>query len=175
MLIGINPYAGGRWKSKELPEPELTELVRRILDAATPIASIRILLLGAGRDYERNKEVEKRFCDERLCAINTDESVLHLAGAIGALELLITSDSLALHLGIAQRVPCSAFFAPTSGAEIDSFGLVAKVLSTSADYCCYRSHADNSSVTATRILSAASGLRSCVESDELNRLLAAWS
>jgi heptosyltransferase-2 len=94
---------------------------------------------------------------------------------ISALDLLITSDSLALHLGIAQRIPCTAFFAPTSAAEIDSFGLVVKVLSTSADYCSYRSLADNSSITASRILTAASGLRGCVKSDKCKVFLSMWS
>jgi heptosyltransferase-2 len=68
--------------------------------------------------------------------------------------LLISSDSLALHLGIAQRVPFVAFFAPTSAAEIDDFGLGVKITSTSTDYCSYKKDADNSSLTADRLLEA---------------------
>jgi heptosyltransferase-2 len=57
-----------------------------------------------------------------------------------------------MHLAIAQDVPTLAFFAPTSAVEIDGFGRVQKVVSTAPDYCSYRSDADNSSVTAGRLL-----------------------
>jgi heptosyltransferase-2 len=59
-----------------------------------------------------------------------------------------------MHLAVSQRIPTIAFFAPTSAAEIDSFGLVLKIASTSPDYCSYRPMADNSTITAERIIQA---------------------
>ena len=66
-------------------------------------------------------------------------------------DLLVSSDSMALHMGIAlqRRVVC--FFAPTSAAEIELYGQGEKVWSTSSDYCSYRPDADNSSLTPERI------------------------
>ena len=64
------------------------------------------------------------------------------------------SDSLAMHLAIAQGVPVTAFFAPTSAAEIELYGRGEKVLSTAPDYCSYRPDADNSSLTTERLLAA---------------------
>lgn len=170
--VGINPYAGGRWKSKELRESELVLLLQRLLAAADASVPLRIFLFGAGNDYARNVAVERVVGDQRIQTVNTDNSVLQLAGAIGALDLLITSDSFALHLAIAQHVPYIAFFAPTSAAEIDSFGLGEKVVSTSADYCCYKSTADNSSITAGRLVEAARRLNKLVKSSKTRQFLA---
>jgi heptosyltransferase-2 len=77
---------------------------------------------------------------------------LRLAAIIGCLDYLITSDSLAAHLGIAQGIPFTAFFAPTSAVEIDTWGYGRAVVSTAADYCSYRKDADNSSINAERII-----------------------
>jgi heptosyltransferase-2 len=172
IFVGINPYAGGRWKSKELRESELVLLIRQLLAASEATEPLQILMFGAGEDYRRNVAIEKAFSDARVKALNTDGSVLHLAGAISKLDFLITSDSFALHLGVAQRVPFVAFFAPTSAAEIDAFGLGRKVISTSPDYCSYRSDVDNSSITADRILEAAFQLRDVVADNRIARFLA---
>jgi heptosyltransferase-2 len=87
-------------------------------------------------------------------AVCTDESVQHLAAAVGGLDYLISSDSLAMHLAIAQHVPFTAFFSPTSAVEIDDWGIGTKVASTAPDYCSYRKDADNSTITADRIIEA---------------------
>ncbi len=153
--IAVNPFAGGRWPSKELREGELRRLVLMLLAHDSPDGRpIRVLLLGAGPDRERNLALAKDIASERLWVAETDASPLRLAAVIGASDALISSDSLALHFGISQRVPFVAFFAPTSAAEIDTFGYGVKVVSTAQDYCSYKSDADNSTLTADRLLGA---------------------
>jgi heptosyltransferase-2 len=153
--IGINPFAGGRWKSKQLQLPELLSLIEQLL--AKEFCQ-HLCLLGAGSDYDSNCRIAASYKSHRLAVAFTDTSVLELAKEIADLDLLITSDSLALHLAVAQHVPIVAFFAPTSAVEIDLFGRGVKVVSTSADYCSYRSDADNSSITAKRLLTATEAL-----------------
>lgn len=153
--IALNPYAGKRWPSKALPENELHTLIGMLLDwHPADGRPVRVILLGARDDRLRNEALVHTFATERLQAPNTDDSVLRLAAVIGVSDILISSDSLGLHLGIAQRVPFVAFFAPTSAAEIDSFGLGVKVCSSSIDYCSYRADVDNSTITAERIFAA---------------------
>ena len=153
--IAINPFAGGRWPSKELREPELKKLIAMLLDSnSLDGRPVRLVLLGAGPDRERNLAVAGSFASEHLWVADTDASVLRLAAVIGCSDVLISSDSLALHLGIAQHIPFVAFFSPTSAAEIDDFGLGVKVTSTTPDYCSYKSNADNSSLTAERLIAA---------------------
>jgi heptosyltransferase-2 len=148
--VGINAFAGGRWPSKELPAVEIPRLIDGVLRHGRGRA-VKVVLLGAGADYERNLSLAQQFPSDVMVAA-TDDSVLRLAAVISRLQLMITSDSLALHLAIAQAVPTIAFFAPTSAAEIDDFGRVAKVISTAPDYCSYRRDADNSTITAERLL-----------------------
>ncbi len=151
-LIGINPYAGGRWASKELQEAELKRLIYYLLEAKDLIGlKGRLVLIGAGDDRLRNLRISQEIDNPRIIIPNTDGSLAILAKVISKLNVLITSDSLALHLAIAQKVPFIAFFSPTSAAEIDDYDLGMKVLSTSADYCSYKKCVDNSSITASRI------------------------
>lgn len=151
--IGINPYSAGRWPSKELNPTELESLIARVLSGASPFGEDpAIVLLGAGRDLERNEIPAAKYGVSNVVPLCTDASVQHLAAAIGGLDYLISSDSLALHLAIAQNVGFTAFFSPTSAAEIDDWGVGTKVISTAPDYCSYRKDADNSTITARRIL-----------------------
>jgi heptosyltransferase-2 len=153
--VGINPYSGGRWPSKELLPEQLQHLIGRVLEGTSPFGvDAAVILLGAGQDFTKNEAVAARQSSGKVSAICTDESVQHLAAAVGGLNYLISSDSLALHLGIAQDIPFTAFFSPTSATEIDTWGIGTKVASTSPDYCNYRRDADNSTITAGRIIEA---------------------
>jgi heptosyltransferase-2 len=153
--VGINPYSGGRWPSKELLPHELQRLIDWLLDGSSPFgAGTAVVLIGAGQDFTKNQALVARRERDNLVAVCTDESVQHLAAAVGGLDYLISSDSLAMHLAIAQHVPFTAFFSPTSAVEIDDWGIGTKVASTAPDYCSYRKDADNSTITADRIIEA---------------------
>lgn len=160
--IAVNPFAGGRWPSKELPEQELHKIIPALLEWNSPDGRpTRVMLVGAGADRERNEELAKEVGSDRLWVADTDTSILRLAAVIGRSDFLISSDSLALHLGIARHIPFVAFFAPTSAPEIDDFGLGMKVVSIAPDYCSYKKNADNSSLTADRLMEASQVLRNC--------------
>ncbi|TAK48591.1 MAG: lipopolysaccharide heptosyltransferase family protein [Xanthobacteraceae bacterium] len=152
-VIGINPFAGGRWPAKELRLTELDLLIRKLLslDAAS---RGYVVLFGAGPDRERNNALAHSIGDPRVIVADTDQSPLHLAALIRQLDFMISSDSLAMHLAISQRIPTVAFFSPTSAAEIDGFDRVEKVISLAPDYCSYRKDADNASITHGRLLDA---------------------
>ena len=55
--------------------------------------------------------------------------------------MFITTDSLGMHLAIANHVRHLAFFNPTSAVEIDNYNHGVKVISESSDYCSYKSDA----------------------------------
>jgi heptosyltransferase-2 len=158
--VGINPFAGGRWPAKELRAPEIEALIKSLLGTEGPLSKGgSVVLIGAGHDRDRNLALAKSASDHRVHVADTDASPLHLAALVHELDYMVSSDSLAMHLAIAQGVPTVAFFAPTSAAEIDDFGLLVKVASTSADYCSYAKDADNSSITHDRLLKALARLQ----------------
>jgi len=149
--IGLNTGAGGRWASKRLPEERTAELVRT-LDAARP-GRLGFVLLGGQAEAERNQRILAALAGRGPVVVDAgvDHSVLEFAAIVDRLDLLVTSDSLALHIGVARRLPVVCFFAPTSAAEIDLWDWGAKVVSTAPDACSYRADADTSTLTVERL------------------------
>ncbi len=155
-LIGLNTAAAGRWTSKALPPERVVEFAARLhheLDG-----EVTFVLLGGRDEAPRNAGLlaQLRGHPEGLDVIDggTENSTLEFAALIDGLDLLLTSDSLALHIGVARNTPIVAFFAPTSAAEIELYGLGHKVMSQSADYCSFRPDADNRTITAERLVDA---------------------
>ena len=153
--IGLNTGAGGRWRTKELSVERTVELARLVSEATGGEATF--LVLGGQEEARRNAELLDRLraLDPPVRAVDagTDNPLLEFAAIVAQVDLLVTSDSLALHVGIAldRRIVC--FFAPTSAEEIELYGLGEKVRSTAPDYCSYRPDADNASITP-EVLSA---------------------
>lgn len=152
--IGLNSSAGKRWLSKQMPLHETIELTKMLLPKRIKNKRVRLLLLGGGEEFQRNYEINRAVRSKNVFDIGAANSLLELAALIKNCNYLISSDSLALHLAISQKIPNLSFYAPTSAAEIDTFGTGVKVLSLSDDYCSYKSDCDNTTLTASRIVEA---------------------
>jgi len=149
-VVGFNIFAGSRWPSKELPSDELHKLlseVKRYL--CMSFINPGIVIFSDESNDHRAIELAKNNSD--IVTWRTGKNVLEFAAAVKACNYVISTDSLGLHLAIAQKVPNLSYYAPTSAVEIDTFGTGVKVISTSPDYCSYRPDADNSSLTSDRI------------------------
>lgn len=155
-VIGLNTGAGSRWKTKELRIEELANLVSALVERYA--GRITFVLLGGRDEASRNAEILRRLGAlspaPRVIDAGAENSLDRFAAIVARLDFLLTSDSLAMHIAIARDVPLVVFFAPTSAAEIELYGLGEKVWSTAPDYCSYRVDADNSSITAARLLPA---------------------
>jgi len=155
-VIGLNTGAGRRWHSKALPVERVAALARELdrrLDG-----EVTFLLLGGREEAERNRAIQAALCagdgGPRLVDGGTDNSVLEFSAWVARCALLVSSDSLALHVAVARGVPVVAFFAPTSAAEIELYGRGEKVASTAPDACSYRPDADTSTLTVERLADA---------------------
>lgn len=148
-LIGLNTGASGRWPSKALSVERTVAMAARISEGRSGRATF--LVLGGPEEKERNRAILSgmRAREPKLVAIDAgaESDLQEFASLVGLLDLLVTSDSLALHLGIALERKIVCFFAPTSAAEIDLYGQGLKVVSSAADYCSYRPNTDNSTIT----------------------------
>lgn len=152
-VIGLNTGAGGRWHSKTL-SVEKTAALARILDRELG-GRVTFVLLGGPGEVERNQAIVAALANEvRLVDAGCDNPMLDFAAIVSKCGLLVTSDSLALHVALALDVRCVVFFAPTSAAEIELYGLGEKVVSTAPDYCSYKPDADVSSITPERVAAA---------------------
>ena len=148
-IVGLNLSAGRRWPSKSLRQDEAIRLIDQLQAGGGTC-----VLLG-GRDDAPYIEA---ITSQREIPVIHDLSLEEFAGVIRGLDLLITSDTLAVHLAIAQGVPSLSYYAPTSLPEINTFGTGARIASLSPDYCSYRPDADNSTITAERLLPEALAL-----------------
>jgi len=155
--IGLNTGAGSRWPTKAIPVERVVELVDLL--HVRHDGEVVFLLFGGPDEINRNREIlggiERLPGDVRVIDAGVENALLDFAAQIDTCDVLVTSDSLGMHVAIARAVPVVAFFAPTSAAEIELYDAGEKVVSTSADYCSYRTDADNSSITAERLAEAA--------------------
>ncbi|MCH7722444.1 MAG: hypothetical protein IIC76_03750 [Bacteroidetes bacterium] len=153
--IGINNSSGDRWHSKKMKLDTEIALIKNLLNLKIDSKKVIVHLLGGKEEKNNNHRILTFFSSSRKIIIeDTDQSILKFASVIKACNYIISSDSLALHLAIAQKIPNLSFYAPTSAAEIDTFGTGVKIKSTSEDYCSYKPDADNSTITNERILKA---------------------
>lgn len=153
-VIGLNTGAGGRWQSKALPEERVVALAAEV-DAALDAAGARrpvFVLFGGPDERERNARLRAALeARVQLVDAGVDHPLEDFAALVDRVDLLVTSDSLALHVGVARGVRIVAFFAPTSAAEIELYGSGSKVVSTAPDSCSYRKDADTSTLTVERL------------------------
>jgi lipopolysaccharide heptosyltransferase III len=132
-LVGMNTGAGTRWRFKSWGEDQTAELARRLHDEQ----GAGVLMLGGSAERERNAHIVALANRPRVVAAPTNLELLTFTALIGLCRLLVTSDSLALHLGTALGKPVVAFFGPTSGAEIDLYDSGEKVITPLECRCCY--------------------------------------
>jgi heptosyltransferase-2 len=157
-IVGINSGAGGRWKYKSWGEEQTAALAAELHRKF----GVGVVILGGERERERNQRIKTMAFDSCTVA-PADWDIKCFSALIGQCEVVITSDSLALHLAVANSVPAVAFFGPTSAAEIDIFDCGIKVVTDLSCRCCY--------------LSSCDVRPHCMESIEVNHLLnaaAAW-
>ena len=155
-VIGLNTGAGGRWVSKQLSVERTVDLAGSLARELGGRASF--VVFGGESESARNRAILCGMALDprkpRAIDAGTENPLFEFAALVARCDLLITSDSLALHMAIAQGVQIVSFFAPTSAAEIELYGLGEKVVSTASDYCSYKPDADNSSISVERLLEA---------------------
>jgi len=154
-VVGLNTGSGCRWASKRLDEARTIATALELSERSS--SDIVFLVLGGPDEDARNARIHEGLLAGGVTAVQGGaENTLHeFAALVSRCDLVITSDSLCLHVAVARRTPVVAFFAPTSAAEIELYGLGQKVVSTASDACSYRPDADNSTITPERLATAA--------------------
>jgi ADP-heptose:LPS heptosyltransferase len=132
-LIGLNTGAAGRWRFKSWGIADTARLANAL---ATRLGA-SVMILGGSAEAERNAEIVARADSSGVIAAPCDLSLPAFAALVSEADVLVSSDSLAMHIGIAQQRPVIAFFGPTSDSEIDLFGLGEKIITPLECRRCY--------------------------------------
>ena len=133
-VVGVNTGAGRRWQLKALSIEKTIELVKRIEKELGAVS----LILGGEEEKERNEIISK----ETGMPNGGLHSLRNFAAVVNQCQLVISSDSLALHFAIATGRRLVVFFGPTSPAEIELYGLGTKVYPEIDCLICYKKECD---------------------------------
>lgn len=111
--IGINTDAGTRWLRKQWNLPYVEQAVDMFV-----ADGYDVVLFGGAALQPFNDSLANRL-PGRVTSAKTAGDIDALVQAIAQIDVLLTGDTLAMHIAWALDVPTVALFGPTSSAEID--------------------------------------------------------
>ena len=133
-VVGFNTGAGGRWTWKKWTLEGYAELARNLL-AADP--ETRILLYGGPEEAVRNQEL-MRVDSGRIVDTGANNSLRQFGALVDLCEVMVTGDTLGLHVATALGKKIVSLFGPTSSHEIETYGLMEKISPADMEcLCCY--------------------------------------
>jgi len=138
LKIGFNTGAGEVFATKKWTEEGYT----RLADRMTKELGAKILLLGGPGETDRNRRIAAAVQNPVFDSGN-DNPIRKFAGIVGNCSLMITGDTLAMHIAIGLKVPVVVMLGPTCHQEIELYGRGAKMISDFACSPCYRSSCPN--------------------------------
>ena len=137
LIIGLNTGAGRRWELKQWRENAYIELIKRIAEKR----SAQFVLLGGPEEQERHKRL---ISGSKVPLIDAgcNNPVRHFSSVVGGCHLVITGDTLAMHIALALNRRTIVLFGPTSSAEIEMYGLGEKIVPQMECLSCYKPTCD---------------------------------
>jgi len=135
-VVGLNVGAGGRWQLKKWRAEGFAELC-----ADLHARRIQVVLLGGPSD---NPEIEELLAVVKVPVFNpgTHHALRNFAALVECCDLVVTGDTLAMHIALARSRRVVVLFGPTSAAEIDLYQLGESVVPKMDCLCCYKSTCD---------------------------------
>jgi len=133
-LVGLNTGSGTRFETKQWPPRYFAQLI----DILTSKLKANVFLLGGGQEKALNRSLERR-ARRKIFNTRSDNSLREFAGIISLLDVIISSDSLAMHLAVALGKNVVALFGSTCPQEITLYGRGAKLFAGVPCSPCYKS------------------------------------
>jgi ADP-heptose:LPS heptosyltransferase len=132
-FVGLNTGASGRWKYKKWTIEGYEHLTKMLIEDDP---SIRVLLYGGADEAVRNDRIAK-VSPQKVFDTGSSNSLRQFGALVSMCDLLVTGDTLALHLGAALKKPVIALFGPTSFHEIELYGVGEKIYESLPCLVCY--------------------------------------
>ncbi|XGC82100.1 glycosyltransferase family 9 protein [Bdellovibrio bacteriovorus] len=132
ILIGLNTGCSNVIAHKKLTV-EYHRLLIRHIHLSYPNASI--VLLGGPEDTERNKAIAEGL---DVISSETQSGLRDGLVSIAACDVVVTGDSLGMHMAISQKKQVIAWFGPTCAHEIDLYERGFKILTKSPCSPCWK-------------------------------------
>ncbi len=116
-MVGFNTGCGPKWPQKKLSIERAADIIRYIFAETNE----PVLLLGGPDDTADHAELA-RMLGERVERTPTDHGLRVGAVHLNRVDVVLTGDSLGMHMAIGLEKEVVAWFGPTSPAEIDLYG-----------------------------------------------------
>lgn len=137
-IIGLNTGCSAHLPFKKLSIEGHRTLIQELLKDPR-FRGFPIVLLGGREDYERNRAIAHGLpVIESPVTQGLRDGFLSVA----ATDLVISGDSLGLHMAIALKKWSVAWFGPSCYQEIDLYGRGAKILTKASCSPCWKRHCD---------------------------------
>ncbi|MHB8765165.1 MAG: glycosyltransferase family 9 protein [Deferrisomatales bacterium] len=117
VVVGLNTGCSELFPYKKLPVEHQVRLVDAL---AERFAGLRVLLLGGPEDAERNAEIA-RGCRTPVLETPCTEGLRRGIQYLDLADVVVTGDSLGMHLAIGRKKRVVAWFGLTCEQEIDFF------------------------------------------------------
>jgi heptosyltransferase II len=136
MLVGWNTGCGPRYPYKRFDVGDQVDLLALTHGRLRRPDRVRFVLLGGGsEDAERNQAIAAASKERGVEVLQGDVSggLRRGLASIAACDMVVSGDSLGMHMAIGLKKPVVAWFGLTCHQEIDVYGRGIKVL---ADVSC---------------------------------------
>jgi heptosyltransferase-2 len=145
IIIGFVTGAGSKFLTKIWPKDYFIELGLRLIKKE----NYTVLLFGAESERELNLEIFNRIQSKlnsslkpKIINTGNKNTLLDFAALISLCNLIVTGDTLGLHLAISLQIPSISFYGPTSASEIDLYETGIKIIADSECLLCYKKNCD---------------------------------
>ena len=138
-IIGINTGCSNVIGAKKLTVEKQRELIAELMLQDY----YNIVLLGGPEDTLRNQQIADRF---PVIQSPTELGLRDGLVSIAACDIIVTGDSLGMHMAISQAKYVIAWFGPTCAQEIELYGRGEKILVPVPCAPCWKRSCDKTSM-----------------------------
>ena len=137
-ILGIHTGGGGRWRLKQWTKEGFRGLIRQMVGGERPV---QIVLFGGPLERAQNQDLLQSV-SAPVFDTGCENDVRHFAALTAACTVMVSGDSLAMHVALAVGTRTVVLFGPTSHAEIELFGMGEKVVPDLDCLVCYKQECD---------------------------------
>jgi len=164
LIIGLNTGAGKRFATKRWEIGGFVELADRL----SKDLGAQVVLLGGPEEIERNKAISSQTKCQVIDS-GCHHSLREFMGLLNQCHLVVTGDTLALHLAISLKKLIVTFFGSTCHQEIDLYERGEKLVADVHCAPCYKGNCDT--MICMKSISANDVFQACKEILKANTLL----
>lgn len=139
-IIGINTGCAATLPAKKLSVAGHIELISRLLAESMGVS---IVLLGGREDTARNFEITcgvfKRT-GKAIIESPTESGLRDGLVSVASCDVVVSGDSLGMHMAIAMGLPVVAWFGPSCAHEIDLYGRGIAIQTKATCSPCWKRH-----------------------------------